>query len=291
MSRYDYLIRGTALDDQVRFFAVDSTTVVQTTLQRHQLSPASTLLLGRLLTSALLMGADLKSDAASLTLNIEAEGELQGAMAVYEPRGKVKGYAKNPGFFAPIIRDNWEVGKLLGKGTLSVIRDLQLKAPQIGTTALVTGEVGEDIAAYYLNSEQVPTAISVGVLFNAEGVVQAAGGYLIQQMPNADPERVEALRQNLANTPYITDLLDMGADLEKILTQFIFKDLEWTKHDLYPVFFQCSCSRERFTDALRLLGKAELETMAEGIAPVCNYCNEIYEFTSDDLALIISALD
>ena len=284
------LIRGTACHDQFRFFAVNTTQVVQTMLNLHKSSPASTLLLGRLLTGALLMGADLKEEDASLTLNIEAEGPLKGAIAIYEQKGKVRGYAKNPMYFDEDIQNNLLIGKLLGKGTLNVIKDLHLKAPMTGTIELVTGEVAEDIARYFLRSEQIPTAISLGVLFDKDMIIRSAGGYLIQQMPSAAPKDAEALINNLANTPYITDLLDMGLDWEKILAKFIFKDMDWSVNDSIPVEYLCTCSKERFANALRLLGKTELETMNTGIAPVCHYCNTEYIFTPEDISNIISTL-
>jgi molecular chaperone Hsp33 len=291
MENRNQLIRGTACHDQFRFFAVDSTQVVQSMLDLHQSSPASTLLLGRLLTGALLMGADLKEDDASLTLNIEAEGPLKGAIAIYEQKGKVRGYAKNPMYFDDEIKNNLMVGKLLGKGTLNVIKDLHLKAPMTGTIELVTGEVAEDIAQYFLRSEQIPTAISLGVLFDKEMVIRSAGGYLIQQMPSATPKDADALMNNLANTPYITDLLDMGLDWEKILGKFIFKDMDWSVNDSIPVEYLCTCSRERFGNALRLLGRVELESMNTGVAPVCHYCNTEYIFTPDDIKNIIISIN
>ncbi len=291
MNKTDYILRGTACRDQFRFFACASTQVVQTALDLHKLAPAPALLLGRLLTGALLMGLELKDSAYGLTLNIEAEGPLKGAIAIYEPEGKVRGYAKRPDFFAEEVKANWQIGKLLGSGTLSVIKDFKLKAPVTGTIELATGEIAEDIAQYYLNSEQVPTAVSLGVLFDSEGKIRSAGGYLIQQMPSADPDDVEKLMSNLANTPYITDLLDMGMDWESILDKLIFKDMDWNVNTKIHVSYHCPCSRERFANALKLLGKEELQSMTEGIAPVCHYCNKQYVFKAEEIQAIISSLD
>lgn len=291
MAMESTLLRGMACKEQFRFFAIDTTIVVQNALDLHKLAPAPTLLLGRLLTAALLMGAEIKDEVSNLTLNIEAEGPLKGAIVIYEQQGNVRGYSKNPHFFDKEVRNNWQIGKLLGMGTLNVIKDLKMKAPMTGTIELKTGEIAEDIAQYYLDSEQVPTAVSLGVLFDAEGRIRAAGGYLIQQMPSANPEDVEKLKSNLANTPYITDLLDMGLTWEEILHKIIFKDMDMTVTDSYPVQYHCSCNKERFADALRLLGKEELETMLEGIAPVCHYCNKQYDFSADDIMQIIQSLN
>ncbi len=285
------LFRGMACKEQIRFFATESTAIVQTALDLHKLAPAPALLLGRLLTAALLMGAEIKDEVSNLTLNIEADGPLKGAIAIYEYQGKVRGYAKKPDFFDEEVKNNWNIGNLLGKGTLNVIKDLKMKAPMTGTIELQTGEVAEDIAHYYLNSEQVPSAVSLGVLFDAEGMIRSAGGYLIQQMPSANPEDVDKLMLNLANTPYITDLLDMGLNWEEILHKIIFKDMDMSITDSYPVQYHCSCSKERFADALRLLGKDELETMQEGITPVCHYCNKQYDFSAEDIMQIIQSLN
>jgi molecular chaperone Hsp33 len=291
MDRQDKLYRGMAGNGQFRFFAVDSTQVVQTALDLHQMAPAPTVLLGRLLTAGLLMGADLKDEASSLTLNIEAAGPLKGAIAIYEPAGKVRGYAKQPDFFDKEISNNLQIGKLLGKGNLNIIRDLKMKAPMTGTIELVTGEIAEDIAAYYVRSEQTPTAVSLGVLFDREGTIRSAGGYLIQQMPDTSPADADKLMSNLANTPYITDLLDMGMPWTDILGRMIFREMDWTLTDSILVSYYCSCSRERFANALRLLGREELESMQEGIAPVCHYCNKHYDFSTEDMQQLISSLN
>jgi len=291
MKKHDYLLRGTACQDQFRFFVCDSTAIVQTALELHNMAPAPTLLLGRLLTAALLMGTDLKDNAHSLTLNIEAEGILKGAIAIYEPEGKVRGYAKNPDFFDTDIKNNWQIGKLLVKGTLSVIKDLKMKAPMTGQIELITGEIAEDIAHYYLVSEQVPTAVSLGVLFDQDGKIRSAGGYLIQQMPSANPSDVDKLTLNLSNTPHITDLLDMGMDWEKILDRMIFKDMDWSAGKNISVRYHCPCSKERFANALRLLGKDELLTMSDGISPVCHYCSKQYAFSAEEINMIIDSLN
>jgi len=291
MRETSYLLRGTACKHQIRFFVADTTAVVQTALDLHKTAPAPTLLLGRLLTGALLMGADIKDEIHTLTLNIEAEGPLQGAIAIYEPRGKVRGYAKQPDYFAQETKLNWQIGKLLGRGTLNVIKDLHLKEPLIGTIELFTGEVAEDIAQYYLTSEQIPSAVSLGVLFSAEGKINSAGGYLIQELPDANPEAIERLKQNLNEAPYITDLLDMGMEWEAILTKILFKNMDVQIMEEIPAEYACSCSKERFADALRLLGKDELQSMREGVSPICHYCNNQYDFTPEEIQAIIASLE
>ncbi len=290
-NRKDIVLRGMACNNQFRFFVADTTGIVQTAMELHKLAPAPGLLLGRTLTAALLMGSTIKDESNSLTVNIEAEGALKGCIAIYEPIGQVRGYAKNVTFFDETISNNWQIGKLLGAGTLSIIKDLKLKAPVTGTIELLTGEVGDDIASYYLNSEQVPSAVSLGVLFNREGKVLAAGGYLIQQLPAADPKNVDKLRSNLAETPYITDLLDMGTDWKELLECMIFKQMDFTIMEEIPAMYHCPCSRERFARALRLLGKAELKSMTGCISPVCHYCNKQYDFSPEDISRIISSLE
>jgi molecular chaperone Hsp33 len=290
MNSKDILYRGLAGKGQLRFFAIDSTETVQNALNLHQLAPAPTLLLGRLLTAALLMGADLKDEASSLTLNVEAEGPLKGAIAIYEPVGKVRGYAKNPNFYDENVSNNWQIGKLLGKGTLNIIRDMNMKVPITGTIELITGEIAEDLASYYMHSEQTPTAVSLGVLFGADGEIRSAGGYLIQQMPDTGSADAEKLMSNLNNTPYITDLLDMGMPWNDIFEKMIFRDMDWAVTESMPVMYHCSCSKERFANALRLLGREELVSMQTGITPVCHYCNRHYPFSSEDMQQIINSL-
>jgi molecular chaperone Hsp33 len=286
----NHLTRGLACKDQFRFFAVNSTGVVQTAQDLHKMSPAPILLLGRMLTAALLMGADIKDNESSLTLNIEANGPLKGAIAVYERVGKVRGYAKKPDYFSEEVKENWQIGKLLGRGTLNIIKDLKLRSPLTGTIELVSGEIAEDIAHYYLRSEQIPTAVSLGVLFDRDGQVRSAGGYLIQQLPQAQPSEAERLMSNLAKTPYITDLLDMGMPWQQILSSIIFKNMDSDITDTYPVEYNCPCNKERFARALRLLGRTELDEMKGGVSPVCHYCNKQYDFSPEDINQIIVSL-
>lgn len=290
MTNNDILLRGTAFNEQFRFFAVDSTAVVQSAMNVHKMSPAPTILLGRLLTAALLMGSDLKHKSSGLTINVEAEGPLKGAIVIYEPVGKVRGYAKNPNFFDTNVSNNWNIGRLLGNGTLNIIKDLYLNTPVTGTCELVNGEIAEDLVHYYDKSEQIPTAISLGVLFSSEGQISAAGGYLIQQMPEANKEIADKIASNLNATPYITDLLDMGLSWQDILSKMIFKDVGFEINQEIQVEYFCSCTKERFGNALKLLGINELSSMAEGIKPVCHYCNKEYEFTPEDIEQLLKSL-
>lgn len=290
MTNNDILLRGTAFNEQFRFFAVDSTAVVQSAMNVHKMSPAPTILLGRLLTAALLMGSDLKHKSSGLTINVEAEGPLKGAIVIYEPVGKVRGYAKNPNFFDTNVSNNWNIGRLLGNGTLNIIKDLYLNTPVTGTCELVNGEIAEDLVHYYDKSEQIPTAISLGVLFSSEGQISAAGGYLIQQMPEANKEIADKITSNLNATPYITDLLDMGLSWQDILSKMIFKDVGFEINQEIQVEYFCSCTKERFGNALKLLGINELSSMAEGIKPVCHYCNKEYEFTPEDIEQLLKSL-
>jgi len=286
----DRLIRGTAAQDSFRFFIVRSTTAVRTAIDMHKLAPAPALLLGRLLTGALLVGAELKDRCHSITVKVEGNGPLGGALAVYAPQGKVKGYARQPEFVAPEPKDNWQIGKLLGQGSLTVCKDLKLKHPVSGTIKLSTGEIAEDLAQFYLQSEQVPTAVSLGVLFDPEGPVRSSGGYLIQQLPDADSSAAEKLMDNLHNTPYLNDLFDMGMTMPDILDRFIFAGMSWQQHAAYPVSYQCNCSKQRFAKALLTLGRAELSTLTDGISPVCLYCNKTYCFSSTDLLKLLGQL-
>ncbi len=288
----DIILRGTAFDNQFRIFAVQSTATVQKARDLHDLSPLATILLGKLLSAAAMMSWDLKNPLAENTIRVDAEGPLGGAVAICTAEGKLRGYALHPELFIEDNpRANLFTGKQLGKGTLTVIRNEAVKTPYMGTCALVSGEIAEDVAEYYLQSEQIPTAVNLGLLIDKDATIRSSGGYIIQQLPFAKPEAAELISRNINATPNVSDLMDMGYSIREILDKFIFKDITWQETDAREISYQCTCSKERFADALRLLGKKELSEMVEGIAPLCHYCNSTYHFSAEDMTQIISSLE
>lgn len=286
----DKIYRATTLNDQFRIFAVESTQTVQRCRDLHDLSPLATLLMGRMISAAAMMSLDLKDQAHDISLRIDGDGQLKGALVVINGKAELRGYAFEPKLFLPGVNDNFFPGKQLLPGTLTLIRSTGMKRPYTGMIELVTGDVAEDLSHYYAQSEQIPTAVNLGILIDQDARVRASGGFIIQQLPQADPALADKLIENLNRTPNLSDLMDMGMDLPKILEDFVLKGLEWQMHDNRPLVYKCNCSKERFANAIRLLGKEELLSMKEGISPVCHYCNTTYVFSPGDIQEIIKDL-
>lgn len=284
----DRLIHGAIANEQFRLFAVESTELVQKTRDLHDLYPLPAIMMGRLMTAAALMSGELKSPGSEVSIRIDADGELKGALVIASQEGNLRGYAYAPDFWAENPEDNFLVGKHLGKGLFTVIKQRNSQITYQGSVELISGEIGSDLAEYYNQSEQTPTAVNLGVLIDRDAKVRAAGGVLIQQLPSADPEIADRINSNMASTPNISDLMDMGLKMEEILEKFILKGLDWRIYSESELNYRCTCSKERFADALALLGREELESMSEGIAPVCHYCNSTYEFSASDIADILA---
>jgi molecular chaperone Hsp33 len=284
------LFRGHTRDGQFRLFAVRSTQTIQTARDLHDLSPIATILMGRLITAAALMSLELKAPGSELTLRVEGDGLLKGATVTATQTGKVRGYAFEPALFLEDNPENFKPGKHLGKGILTVSRHLPDRSPQQGHTNLVTGGIAEDLAHYYLQSEQLPTAINLGILIGKDAQIRAGGGFMIQQLPQADPKAADKLIANLGATPNVSDLMDMGLDMPDILNRFVFKEMEFELTESHPLRYHCPCSKQRFAKALRLLGREELLDLAEGISPICHYCNKQYRFEAEDMYEIIRSL-
>ncbi|MDD2331707.1 MAG: Hsp33 family molecular chaperone HslO [Candidatus Cloacimonetes bacterium] len=290
MTSKDKILRATAANDQFRVFAVDASQTAQAARDLHDLSPLSAILMGRLIAATAMLGLELKSEGNSLTLKLDCEGELKGGLIICEHGGFLRAYVKNPRLWFDTPEDNFLVGKHVGKGTLSIIKDLGLKTPFSGISELVTGEIGDDLAAYYYQSEQIPTAVNLGVLIDKEARIRACGGFIVQQMPGADLSRAEQLIQNINSTPNVSDLMDMGMDIREILDRFVLKGISWNLLGTFPLQYQCNCSRDRFERALLLLGVLDLESMQEGINPICMYCNKEYCFDREDIQNLINEL-
>ncbi|MEF3693929.1 MAG: Hsp33 family molecular chaperone HslO [Candidatus Cloacimonadota bacterium] len=286
----DKIYRATTLNDQFRIMAVDSTHTAQRCRDLHDLSPLATLLMSRMISAVAMMSLDLKNEEADLSLRIEGKGPLKGALVVINGRSETRGYAFEPKLFLSSANENFLPGKQLLPGTLTLIRSSGMKSPYTGMIELVTGDVAEDLAHYYAQSEQIPTAVNLGVLIDQEARVRASGGLIIQQLPQADPHQAELLIDNLNQTPNLSDLMDMGLDVPEILERFVLKGLQWQMHDARPLVYKCNCSKERFANALRLLGKNELQQMQEGISPICHYCNTSYNFSPEEILELIKGL-
>jgi len=290
MSRSDKVYRICAGNDQFRIFAADATQTVQQARDLHDLSPISTLFLGRLLVAAALMGQDLKSSHNSLTLNLTCNGDIKGGILICDGGRYLRGYVKNPRLFYEEPSANFDLPAAIAGGTITIIKDLGLKNPFIGICELVTSEIAQDLTHYYLQSEQLPTAIALGVMINPDATIRAAGGFLVQQMPDADKHLADAIIDNIERTPNPTDLMDMGLSPLEIIQRFVLREIEYKLMGERGMEYRCNCSKDRFLSALITLGKAELETMIEGIDPQCHYCNRSYHISGGEIKDLLSRL-
>ncbi|MBP7205591.1 MAG: Hsp33 family molecular chaperone HslO [Candidatus Cloacimonetes bacterium] len=291
MERTDQLWRGTAFGGQFRVLAVESTPSIQKMRDLQDLSPVNTLLLGKMISAAAMLSLDLKVPEAEVSLRLDGDGPLRGALMICNGLGDLRGYAFEPQLWLDTPEDNFYPVRALGSGTLSVIRTQPNLKPVTGTTALGEGELALNLAHYFDQSEQVPTVVNLGVLIDKTASVRASGGFIIQQLPDADPKLADELIASLHKTPNVSDLMDMGLSLPEIITRFV---IAGEKLDLVPdhtIRYRCNCSRERFERALRMLGKAGLEDMREGIDPLCHFCNASYHFSPEDINFLIDSLD
>ncbi len=285
----DQLWRGTAFSGQFRVLAVSATQTAQTMRDLNDLSPVNTLLLGKMISAAAMLSLDLKVAEAEVTLRVDGDGPLRGALLICSGSGDLRGYAFEPRLWLEETEDNLFPVRALGAGTLSVIRSYPDKKPVTGTTALSEGELALNLAHYFDQSEQIPTVVNLGVLIDKTASVRAAGGFIIQQLPGADPKLADALISALDQTPNVSDLMDMGLSLPDILKRFVVKEDKLELTPVHPIHYKCNCSRERFERALLLLGEEELSEMREGIDPQCHFCNASYHFSSQNIDALIAA--
>mgnify|MGYP001776174027 FL=1 len=286
----DYMVRATAMDGEIRAFAVTSKDTVETARQIHDTYPTATAALGRLLSAGLMMGADMKDDDDLITVKIDCQGPIKGLLATADRNGHVKGYVSNPAVdLPPNDKGKLDVGGALDLGVLSVIKDIGLKEPYIGQTILITGEIAEDITYYYATSEQIPSSVALGVLMNKDNTVRQAGGFMIQLMPGAGDETAEALEKKIGEIDGITSMLDKGMSPEDILT-YILGDFGLRINERTDCSYRCDCSRERVLRALLSIGKKDLEEMIEENKDVemeCHFCGRKYTFTPEELKELV----
>ena len=282
----DYIIRATAADGQVRAFAAVTRDMVETARDFHNASPVATAALGRLLTAGAMMGVMMKGEKDLLTLRIECQGPIEGLIVTANAAGDVKGYAFNPDVMLPANEQGkLDVGGALDLGVLSVIKDIGLKEPYVGQTILMTSEIAEDLTYYYANSEQIPSSVALGVLMNKDNTVRQAGGFIIQLLPGATDEMIDKLEKRLGEITSITALLDAGKTPEEIL-DYLLGDFGLEILDKLPTRFHCDCDKNRVEKALISVGRRELQEMIDDgqtIEVGCQFCNQMYSFTVDEL--------
>lgn len=286
----DYMIRAVAANNQIRAFAITSKHLVEQARVYHNTSPVITAALGRLLTGAAMMGMMMKGEKDLLTLQIKCGGAAKGMTVTADSQGNVKGYPQVPDvMLPPNAKGKLDVGGALGPGILSVIKDMGMKEPYVGQVALQTSEIAEDLTYYFATSEQVPSAVGLGVLMNKDNTVKQAGGFVIQLMPFTEDAVVEALEKKVAEVTSVTDLLEHGATPETLLEQVLGEfGIEITEK--IPTSYHCDCSRERVTKALISIGVKDIQEMIEEQEPVevnCQFCDKQYVFTPDDLKSLL----
>ena len=348
----DYIIRAIAANDQIRAFAAVTTETVETARQDHNTSPVATAALGRLLTAGAMMGTMMKGDKDILTLQIKAGGPLEGITVTADSKGRVKGYVGNPDVCIPanskgkldvagavgvgfmnVIKDmglkepyvgqvalqtseiaedltyyfatseqvpsavglgvlmnkDNTVRQAVGVGFMNVIKDMGLKEPYVGQVALQTSEIAEDLTYYFATSEQVPSAVGLGVLMNKDNTVRQAGGFIVQLMPFAEESTIAKLEENVQKITSVTNLLEEGHTPESLLEK-VLEGFDMEINEKVPTEFYCNCSRERVEKALISIGRKELNEMIQegkSIEMNCHFCNKNYEFTVEELKEIL----
>lgn len=282
----DYIVRATAADNQIRAFASLTTNLVEDAKNHHNTSPIATAALGRLLTAGGMMGIMLKGDQDILTLQIKGDGPIGGLTVTADSKANVKGYVHNPSvMLPPSPMGKLDVGGAIGQGYINVIKDMGLKEPYSSQTNLISGEVAEDLTYYFATSEQVPSAVGLGVLMNKDNTVNVAGGFIIQLMPFAEEDIINKLEEKIASIKSVTDLLSDLKTPEKLL-EHILGDFDLNILETSPTKFYCNCSKERIEKAIISIGKKEIKEMIddnETIEVNCHFCSSSYNFTVDEL--------
>lgn len=288
----DKIIRATAGDGFIKMAVITARDMVQRAREIHSCSPTASAALGRTLCAASLMGEMMKEEKATLTIRINGGGPIGSVVAVSDSGGNVRGYVGDPSVDLPLRSDGkLNVGAAVGRdGMLTVSRDIGLKEPYIGSTELVSGEIAEDVTAYLLESEQVPSACALGVLVDTDLSIKAAGGFIVQLMPGADEALIGRLEENIFMMDQLTTILDedgAAAIFDQVLKGFEFHIVGET-----PVAYRCYCSRDRVEEALRCIDNAQLaEMIAEGkdITVSCQFCDQVYRFSPAQLQELAAA--
>lgn len=288
----DQIVRAMTKDGWVKAVAISSRQSVERARQIHKTLPTATAALGRLLSAASMMGNMQKVEDGSITLQIKGGGPLGMLLAVSDAEGNVRGYVENPQIsLLEKYRGKLDVGAAVGTdGMLTVIRDLRMKEPYVGSVELVSGEIAEDITQYFAQSEQIPTACALGVLVDVDQSVRASGGYIVQLLPGAPDETIDRLEAGVNAAGSVTSMLDAGLDPEQML-QKVMSDFEVEILEKTPVEYRCSCSRERVARTLLTLGTEELEQIVqtgETLHIDCQFCDRIYDFTPENVQEILN---
>ena len=287
----DYIVIATAAKNQIRAYAATTRDLVEQARKIHGTSPVATAALGRLLTAGSIMGCMMKNEKDILTLQIKCDGPIKGLLVTADADANVKGYAYNPDVdLPPKAKGKLDVGKAVGSGILSVIKDLGLKEPYVGQTELVSGEIGDDLTYYFATSEQVPSSVALGVLVDTDYTVRRAGGFIIQVMPAVDESIIKTLEKKISEITGITSLLDADMSPEMILEQ-VLGELGVEYLDKVPTKYYCSCTKDRVEKAIISIGKKDIQEMIDDNKPIevnCHFCDTDYVFDVEDLHRLLA---
>lgn len=287
----DYLIRGLGLNDEVRIFAVDTTETINEAVRRHGAYPTAAAALGRSMTAGVMMGAMLKGDDKA-TVTIEGGGPIGAIVVDSNANGQVRGYLGNPQVHFDLNdQGKLDVKRAVGTdGFLRVAKDIGLKDNFVGSTELVSGELGEDFSYYFYASEQVPSIVALGVLVNPDNTIQAAGGFVIQVMPSASEETIDWLNNRAKDMTPVSKLLAEGLSPEEVIDNALGKE-NWRALGDMPVSFECNCSKERFINAISALDPKDIISMIQddgGAEADCHFCRNKEWITKEELQELIT---
>ena len=291
----DYMIRAMDKKQTFRLFMVKSTNTVEESRQHHNTTPTASAALGRTLSAGLMMGYMMKNERDRLTININGGGPIGTILVVSNNAGQVKGYVDNPNVDLK-LKENGKlnVGGAVGiNGKLTVMMDIGMKEPYVGSTDLASGEIGEDLALYYYLSEQQNTAVALGVLVDTDYSIKSSGGFMVQTLPFIEDEDLDKLEKTLNNLKSVSDYFDNDKSVEEVAKE-IFSDFDIEVMDKIPVSFNCDCSEERMEQALISVGKKDLKEIIEEdgkIETVCHFCSKKYLFEGEKLKNILKYIE
>lgn len=290
----DQIIRMIAKDAPVKASAISARELVERARNIHTLLPVATAALGRTLMAASMMGDAMKEEDGALTIQIKGGGPLGTVLAVSDSEGNVRGYVQNPHVeLMEVEPGKLDVGSAVGTtGTLTVIKDIGLKEPYVGSIGLFSGEIADDIAMYFVESEQIPTACALGVLIGVDQSVTSAGGYLIQLLPGADDSVIDKIEAGVRRVGSVSRALESGMDAESLL-RAVLSDFDLEVLETHPVEYRCYCSRDRVSRALISMGKEELRAMIDeqkGAELTCQFCDAVYNFSEEELEELLAGM-